>query len=122
MPTKTLIAIAAVAFTAQAFAGSAPADAPPSKIPYPIFELDRDWPKEFPNNMIMGDPGGVAVDPATNHVWVVSRQRSVNPEWLGLTKDPKTSVCCSYMPAVAEFTEDGSYVQGWGGPFTPTAD
>jgi DNA-binding beta-propeller fold protein YncE len=105
-----------LSFVAQA------ADAPASKRPYPKHELDASWPKQFPNNMIMGDPAGVAVDPANDHVWVLSRQRSVNPEYLGLTKSPPTSRCCTYMPAVAEFDAEGNYIQGWGGPMTPTAD
>jgi hypothetical protein len=88
---------------------------------YPKFEVDPSWPKQLPNNMIMGDPAGVAVD-SNDHVWVYSRQRSVNPEYLGLTKNPPTSVCCTYVPAVAEFDANGTYLQGWGGPFTPTPD
>ena len=88
---------------------------------YPKFEIDPNWPKQLPNNMIIGDPGGVTTD-AKDHVWILSRQRSVNPEFLGLTKDPPTSVCCKYAPAVAEFDADGNFIQGWGGPFSPTAD
>ena len=41
-----------LSFVAQA------ADAPASKRPYPKHELDASWPKQFPNNMIMGDPAG----------------------------------------------------------------
>ena len=93
-----------------------------TKRPYPIHEVDPAWPKPFPGNMIMGDPAGVAVDPSNDHVWVLSRQRNVNPEWLGLVKSPPTSTCCTYMPAVAEFDAAGNYIQGWGGPFTPTPD
>ncbi len=88
---------------------------------YPKFEIDPSWPKALPNNMIYGDPAGVAVD-AKDHVWIYTRQRSVNPEFLGLTKNPPTSVCCTYAPSVIELDNEGNYVQGWGGPFTPTAD
>ena len=38
---------------------------------YPKFEVDPSWPKELPNNMIMGDPAGVAVD-TNDHVWIYS--------------------------------------------------
>ena len=88
---------------------------------YPKFEVDPSWPKVLPKNMIIGDPGGVAVD-SHDHVWIIHRQRAVNPEFLGLTKDPPTSVCCSYAPAVVELDADGNYIQGWGGPKSPTAD
>ena len=101
-------------------AASAPSEGAPGR--YPKFELDPSWPKQLPNNMVMGDPGGVAVDPSNDHVWVLSRQRTVNPEWLGLTKSPPTAVCCTYAPAVAEFDAEGNYIRGWGGPFSPTAD
>lgn len=88
---------------------------------YPKFEVDPSWPKQLPNNYTTGDPGGVAVD-SHDHVWIISRQRSVNPEFLGLTKNPPTSVCCTYAPAIIEFDQDGNYVQGWGGPRSPTPD
>src|SRR4051812_15127330 len=29
---------------------------------YPIYEVDRNWPKEFPNKMLLADIGGNAVD------------------------------------------------------------
>ncbi len=116
------MSVAAVTAIVLAFASTATFAAEASKRVYPIHELDAAWPKQFPDNMIMGDPAGVAVDPATDHVWVLSRQRSVNPEYLGLVKAPPTSRCCTYMPAVAEFDAEGNYIQGWGGPMTPTAD
>jgi DNA-binding beta-propeller fold protein YncE len=118
---RKLFATIFAAALSLSFAAQA-ADAPAAKRPYPKHELDASWPKQFPNNMIMGDPAGVAVDPANDHVWVLSRQRSVNPEYLGLTKSPPTSRCCTYMPAVAEFDAEGNYIQGWGGPMTPTPD
>ncbi|MGZ7008405.1 MAG: hypothetical protein ACXVLX_22650, partial [Ilumatobacteraceae bacterium] len=88
---------------------------------YPKFEVDPMWPKQLPNNMVIGNPGGVAVD-EKDHVWILNRQRTTNPEWLGLTKNPPTAVCCTYTPAVSEFDADGTFIQGWGGPFSPTAD
>lgn len=119
---RKIIAIVLSAAFSFGIAAAFAADAPAKKRPYPKHEIEASWPKPFPNNMIMGDPAGVAVDPSNDHVWVLSRQRNVNPEWLGLTKSPPTSICCTYMPAVAEFDAAGNYIQGWGGPFTPTAD
>ena len=110
---------AALASSVGAFTGAQGASEGQSAGKYPRFEVDPAWPRPLPKNYIMGDPGGVAVDPH-DHVWVISRQRSVNPEFLGLTKDPATSVCCTYAPAVVEFDQDGNFVQGWGGPFSPT--
>lgn len=87
---------------------------------HPTFKVDPLWLKQLPNNMIMGDIGGVAVD-SRDHVWVIHRQRTLDrTNYLGLTKSPPASTCCTYAPAVIELDENGNYVQGWGGPNTPT--
>ena len=87
---------------------------------YPLFKVDPAWPKQLPNNIIMGDLGGVGVD-QHDHVWIINRQRTLDKTgYLGLTKTPPTAVCCRYAPAVIEFDADGNYIQGWGGPNSPT--
>ena len=40
----------------------------------PKFQVDASWPKTLPNNWIMGQAAGVAVD-AQDHVWVIQRPR-----------------------------------------------
>src|SRR5581483_5199312 len=102
-----------------AFATSALAASEGAPTAYPTFQIDPSWPKELPNDMIMGDLAGISVD-AQNHVWVITRQRTIDDRYLGLTTSPKTSICCRPAPAVIEFDEAGNYVQGWGGPLTPT--
>src|SRR5262245_56985086 len=49
----------------------------------PAFRVDPSWPKTLPNNWIMGQAAGVAVD-AQDHIWVLQRPRS-------LTDDEKAS-------------------------------
>ena len=42
----------------------------------PRFQVDAAWPKPLPNDWIMGQAAGVAVD-AQDHIWVINaRERS----------------------------------------------
>ena len=98
------------------FAASA-AEAP--KV-FPKFEIDPLWPKQLPDDFIMGDLAGIGID-AQDHVWVITRQRTLdNTGYLGAEKMQPTSECCRRAPAVIEFDPDGNFVQGWGGPYSPT--
>jgi hypothetical protein len=36
----------------------------------PTFQVDAAWPQTLPNNWILGQVAGVAVDPA-DHVWII---------------------------------------------------
>lgn len=38
----------------------------------PSYKVDADWPKQLPNNWIMGQVSGIAVD-RQDHVWVLQR-------------------------------------------------
>ena len=70
----------------------------------PAYELDPSFPPELPNGWVMGVPTSVAVD-ARDHVWVLSRPRTVPEDQLA-----------NAAPAVMEFDAGGAFVQGWGGP------
>src|SRR3569833_1883770 len=78
---------------------------------HPVFEVDRNWPKQMPNGYVFGPTGGVAVD-SKGHVWVYSR-----PPQLRLTlMNPPNPTSGQAAPAAVELTADGTFVQGWGGP------
>ena len=85
----------------------------------PLFEVDASWPK-FDGNWIFGSIGGVFVDPTNDHVWVLNRPRTVQPDENYAAQTPPLADCCVPPPYVMEFTEDGRYVNGseWGGPGT----
>ena len=77
----------------------------------PTYEVDPFWPK-LPDGLTLGQVSGVAVD-SRDHVWIVQRpwsltsdERAGNPE----------AECCRPAPPVMEFSPEGTYVQGWGGP------
>src|SRR6266478_5316977 len=79
----------------------------------PEYKVDPSWPKQLPNNWIMGQVGGMALD-KNNHIWVLQRPSSNVKDDLGL--DEKVSMCCTSAPPVLEFDGQGNLVKSWGGP------
>jgi DNA-binding beta-propeller fold protein YncE len=100
--------VAAMAFV-TAMQGAARAAEPPR------FEVDATWPKPLPNNWILGQVAGVAVD-AKDHVWIIHRPRSLTPDEQGATLTPQRSKCCVPAPPVLEFDQAGNLLRSWGGP------
>ncbi len=85
----------------------------------PAYAVDPFWPKPLPNNWIMGQVGGMAVD-THDHIWVLQRPRSATEDELGAAQVPPRSDCCAKTPAVLEFDRDGNVLASWGGPdFVP---
>ncbi len=81
----------------------------------PKFQVDPWWPKPLPNNWLMGQAAGVAVD-RHDHVWVIQRPRTLTEDERGATLNPPRSLCCAPAPPVLEFDADGVLVRSWGGP------
>ena len=81
----------------------------------PRFKVDPFWPKPLPNNWLLGEVGGVAVD-SRDHIWLYQRPGSLSADEAGAAQDPPVSICCSPAPSVMEFDAEGNYIQGWGGP------
>lgn len=108
---KTIFSAAiAVALTAVAspIASTQAADAP-------RFQVDASWPKTLPNNWIMGQAAGVAVD-AQDRVWVIQRPRSLTDDEKAASFNPPRTKCCIAAPPVMEFETDGKLIRAWGGP------
>lgn len=100
--------------SAGAVASGAPASGAHGGEP-PTFKVDSTWPKPLPNNWILGQVSGVAVD-AEDHVWVLQRPRSLSDDERGATFDPPLSHCCAPAPPVLEFDTSGKLLRAWGGP------
>ena len=81
----------------------------------PRFEVDPFWPKPLPNNWILGQVAGMAID-TQDHVWIIQRPRTLTDDEKGATLNPQRSQCCAPAPPVIEFDRDGNVVQAWGGP------
>ncbi len=81
----------------------------------PRYSVDPSWPKPLPNNWILGQVSGIAVD-AKDHVWLVHRPGSLTQREAGQMQDPPWSDCCEPAPPVIELDADGGVVRAWGGP------
>jgi hypothetical protein len=77
--------------------------------------VDPDWPKPLPNNWIMGQVSGLAIDKYDN-IWVYQRPRSLDTSENGAVQQPQRSQCCVPAPSVIEFNQAGEVVNAWGGP------
>ncbi len=91
------------------------AGATPGRAASPLFRVDPFWPKPLPNNWILGQVGGMAVDDRDN-IWVFQRPRSLTDDEKGATLDPPRSKCCAPAPSVLVFNQAGDLVKSWGGP------
>jgi NHL repeat len=88
------------------------------------YEVDASWPKPLPNNWLIGQVGGLAVD-KHDHVWINQRPHSLSDDEIGAVPNPPSrsvprSICCKPAPSVMEFDSDGNLVQAWGGPEDPS--
>jgi DNA-binding beta-propeller fold protein YncE len=86
-----------------------------AKAGVPQFQVDPFWPKPLPNNWILGQVAGVAVD-KRNHVWIVQRPKSLSDREVGAQQNPPWGKCCYAAPPVLVFDESGNLVRAWGGP------
>ena len=80
----------------------------------PRFQVNAAWPKPLPNQWIMGQAAGVAVD-AQDHIWVIQRPRTLTDDEKALTLAPPPSKCCRPAPPVMEFDAEGNLITAWGG-------
>ena len=80
----------------------------------PQFQVDPFWPKPLPNDWIVGQCAGVAVDEHDN-VWVIHRPRSLTEREAGAVQDPPIADCCVPAPSVLQFDQEGNLLQAWGG-------
>ncbi len=81
----------------------------------PRFQVDPSWPKELPDNWILGAVTGVFVD-AKDHVWVTHLPETLTDEETAAVQKPPIGTCCAPAPTVIEFDAAGNVVQGWGDP------
>ncbi len=111
-PMRTsLIAIALLA----SISSSAPFAEAQEATQTPQLQVDPSWPKPLPNNWLLGQVSGVAVD-SRDHVWIVQRPRSLSERELGAAQNPPIAKCCVAAPPVLMFDQSGNLVRSWGGP------
>jgi DNA-binding beta-propeller fold protein YncE len=81
----------------------------------PAFGVDPFWPKDLPENWILGQVGGIAVDNQDN-IWIIHRPASLVDDEKGALKSPPETRCCKPAPPVLQFSPDGRLLASWGGP------
>ncbi len=113
---RTLVAAAVVALAVAALTLVAAA-APQSKGANgaPRFVVDPFWPKDLPDNLLLGQVAGIAVDNQDN-VWIVHRPKSLTADETGAQNTPPATRCCKPAPSVLQFSPDGRLLKSWGGP------
>lgn len=80
----------------------------------PSFRVDPFWPKPLPNNWLIGQVAGVAVD-SRNHIWIIHRPNSLGEDEYAPTQEPANGLPYIPAPPVIEFDVEGNVVQAWGG-------
>ncbi len=80
----------------------------------PKFAVDPYWPKPLPENWILGQVSGIAVD-KNDHIWIVHRPLTLVDDEKGAQLNPPTTKCCKAAPPVLEFDRDGNLLRHWGG-------
>jgi DNA-binding beta-propeller fold protein YncE len=81
----------------------------------PRFAVDPYWPKPLPENWILGQVAGIAVD-ANDHIWIVHRPGTLVDDEKGAMANPPTTRCCRPAPPILKFDRDGNLLAHWGGP------
>ncbi|MFC2169471.1 hypothetical protein ACFLRM_02745 [Acidobacteriota bacterium] len=81
----------------------------------PQFMVDPFWPKALPDNWLLGQVSGVAVDSKDN-IWIVQRPNSLTDDEAAAAQTPPTASCCIPAPPVIMFDAQGNMKQAWGGP------
>ena len=84
----------------------------------PRFRVDPDWPRPLPNEWLVGQVCGVAVD-RHDTIWIIQRPRTLTTDEAGAAQTPPRSACCFPAPSVMQFDRDGNLLQAWGGPADP---
>ena len=81
----------------------------------PRYRVDPAWPKPLPNNWIIGQVSGMAVD-REGRIWVLHRPRTVTADEAWAAQKPPRAECCIPAPSVLVFDVDGNLLKSWGGP------
>jgi len=83
----------------------------------PRYAVDALWPKPLPNNWILGQVAGIAVD-RNDTIWLIHRPLTLTDDEKGAALTPPRSKCCVAAPPVLQFDRAGNLLRSWGGKGT----
>src|SRR5258705_10588995 len=86
--------------------GGVQAQAQTPKAGVPQFQVDALWPKDLPNNWLLGQVSGLTTD-RNNNVWIVNRPDSLSKRERAAEQKPPEAKCCAAPPAVIGFDQAG---------------
>src|SRR5882757_8081132 len=95
--------VAAIAVSPQAIAQSG----------VPQFQPEPYWPKPLPENWILGQVAGIAVDRQDN-IWIIHRPATLLDDEKGAQSNPPETTCCKAAPPVLKFDPEGNLLASWG--------
>src|SRR5437879_12829837 len=78
----------------------------------PSYKVDAEWPRQLPNNWVMGQVSGIAVD-RQDHVWVLQRPGSNAKDELAAAQSPPVSQSGFAAPPAVEFDRPGNSMSSW---------
>ena len=114
-PLAGLIFAAAIALSPARAQDAARQDPARQNPAIPQFAVDPFWPKPLPNNWMLGQVSGIAVD-RFDRIWVVHRPGTLNERELAAAQNPPAAKCCFAAPPVLVFDQSGNLLRSWGGP------
>jgi DNA-binding beta-propeller fold protein YncE len=79
-----------------------------------MYKVDPFWPKPLPENWMLGQVSGIAVD-KDDRVWIVHRPNTLVDDEKGALANPPTTKCCKPAPPVLQFDAQGNLLKSWGG-------
>lgn len=84
----------------------------------PTYRVAPQWPMPLPNQWLLGQVAGIAVD-RHDTIWIVQRPASLTADEAGAAQNPPRSDCCFPAPSVMRFARNGRLLQAWGGAADP---
>ncbi|MEX1211913.1 MAG: hypothetical protein WEA36_03630 [Balneolaceae bacterium] len=81
----------------------------------PGFDVDPYWPDPLPENWMVGQVAGVAVD-QQDRIWIAHRPSSLTLHEASASTTPPVSLCCQSAPSVMAFSPDGELLHAWSTP------
>lgn len=81
----------------------------------PAYTVDATWPRSLPNDWILGQVAGIAID-SDDDVWIIQRPRTLTAHEAGAVQNPQHTDCCVPAPSIIEFSREGDVLRAWGGP------